>query len=407
MQSEAARTNQIYYGWVIVALATMMQAITSGSTNALYGVFAVPFSDSFDASRTAVLAATASVAMIFSGLLSPFAGHWLGKHSPKAMILFGGLVLMLGFAALTQARSLWQVSVIYALCWSTGNTLYGTLAANTSVSNWFVVQRGKALGIAAIGISIGSFCLPPLVSWVIVDYGWRTACAFLALMIGTSLPFIWRWYRNTPEDIGLRSEPEPAIGNEGDNWKDVLKNRHFWLIGICVSICFAGFNGLLVNLIPMAIDQNVDPKTAAFLLSTSAFFGVIGKITVGFSADRLGPRLALTLPLLTLICACALLWGAPDFQRMILAACFIGLSSGGSIPVWGALIGSYFGRKQFSLVMGMMNPMLVPLIVACAPYVSWTKEHSGTYNPALLTIIGAVAVAVTLLGFLKPLKSAH
>lgn len=410
-QMAATGSGGLYYGWVIVALAFMMQALASGGTNALYGVFAVPFAESFSASRAQVLLATASVAMISSGLLSPLAGYWLGRYRPKTLILLGGVMLSLGFLAMTQVQYLWQVSVIYALCWSTGNTLYGTLAANTSVSNWFSAGRGKALGFAAIGMSLGTFSLPPLVSWLIIDFGWRTACAALSGLIALSLPILWRWYRDKPEDLGLHVDgaaedfPEPLSASGANGWRQVLGSRYFWLITVCISICFAGFNGLTINLIPMAIDQGVNAQTASLLMSVAATFGVIGKLAAGFSADRLGPRVALLLPLLALIVACLILWGTPGFERLMLASAMIGLSSGGAIPVWGALIGLFFGRRLFSLVMGMMNPVLVPLIVICAPFVSWVSERYGSYNPALATIIAAIALAIALIPLLKPPES--
>lgn len=408
MSATAKPTGSLYYGWVIVALAFMMHALASGGTNALYGVFAVPFSDSFGTSRAQVLLATASVAMIASGLLSPLAGYWLSRYSPKHLIVIGGTMLSGGFLAMTQVQALWQVSVIYALCWSAGNSLYGTLAANTSVSNWFAAQRGRALGFAAIGMSLGTFSLPPLVSWLIVDYGWRFACGALSGLIALSLPLIWLWYQNKPEDLGLNVDgkleaySEPLSESGASTWRQVLGSRHFWLITACISICFAGFNGLTINLIPMAIDQGVDPKTASLLMSVAATFGVIGKLAVGFSADRLGARVALLLPLLALAFACGILWGSPDFTRLLFAAAMIGLSSGGAIPVWGSLIGLFFGRRLFSLVMGMMNPLLVPLIVACAPFVSWVYETRGSYNIALATILVFIGVAVALVPLLKP-----
>ena len=404
----AASAGRLYYGWVIVAIVFMMQALTSGGTNALYGVFAVPFSESFAASRAQVLLATASVAMIASGLFSPLAGYLLSNLSPKRLILIGGAMLAAGFLAMTQVTALWQVSVIYALCWSTGNTLYGTLASNTSVSNWFVAQRGKALGFAAIGMSLGTFSLPPLVSWLIVDYGWRTACGAMAGLIALSLPLVWRWYHDKPEDLGLNVDgsteayDEPASVSGADTWRQVLASRHFWLITICISICFAGFNGLTINLIPMAIDQGIDPKTASLLMSVAATFGVIGKLAVGVSADRLGARVALLLPLSSLALACAILWGEPNFTRLLCAAAMIGLSSGGAIPVWGSLIGMFFGRRLFALVMGMMNPLLVPLIVVCAPLVSYVNEKQGSYNLALTVILGFIACAAALVPLLKP-----
>ncbi len=401
VRSTTLQNNGIYYGWVIVALAMMMHAIVTGGTNALYGVFALPLSEAFGLSRAQVLGVTASIAMIASGFISPFAGLWLSRHSPKKLIMLGCIALSLGFFAMTAINQWWHIAVIYAVSWSVGNTLFGALAANTSVSNWFEAGRGKALGIAAIGMSFGSFSFPPLITWVIVTHGWRAAYAVLGCITLAALPVILRWYRDRPE----AAKDAPAPAPTGNHWREILTSRDFWLIGICISICFAGFNGLTINLIPMAVDQGTSPTTAAWLMSVAASFSVIGKILFGLSADTLGPRKALMLPLATLIIACALLWGNPDFYLMLTAAAFIGLSSGGAIPVWGALIGSYFGQQKFAQVMGMMNPLLVPLIVACAPFISWANETTGSYNSALATIMAVIGLAFALIPLLRPVNT--
>ncbi len=401
MVSAAAKTERFYYGWVIVALAMMMHALTTGGTNALYGVFALPLSDAFGISRAAVLGATASVAMIASGIFSPFAGLWLSRYSPKKLIALGCTVLSAGFFAMTAVTQWWQMSIIYALCWSTGNTLFGALAANTSVSNWFEAERGKALGIASIGMSVGSFSFPPLITWIIVNHGWRSANLVLGCLTIAALPVILRWYKDRPDSASNDENPQPKPGN---HWREILSNRDFWVIGLCISICFAGFNGVTINIIPMAVDRGISATAAAWLLSVTATFSVMGKIVIGMSADKLGPRKALMIPLSMLVIACFLLQGDASYARMMVAAGFIGLSTGGAIPVWGALIGTYFGQQRFAQVMGMMNPLLVPLIVACAPFVSWIKESTGSYNPALMAIAGFIAIAFALIPLLRPVS---
>nr|WP_246387090.1 MFS transporter [Litorivivens lipolytica] len=379
-----------------------MHGLTTGGTNALYGVFALPLSEAFDLSRAAVLGATASVAMISSGLLSPFAGLWLSRYSPKKIILLGCLMLSGGYFAMTLVTTWWQMSIVYAVSWSMGNVLFGALAANTSVSNWFEAERGKALGIASIGMSFGSFSFPPIITWIIVNHGWRSAYAVLGCITLAAVPFILRWYRDRPDNADGTPQVRPPGGN---HWKEILGSRDFWVIGLCISICFAGFNGVTINIIPMAVDRGFTPTSAAWLLSVAAAFGVVGKIVIGMSADKLGPRKALMIPLGLLVIACLLLRGNTPYWQMMVAAAFVGLSSGGAIPVWGALIGSYFGQQKFSQVMGMMNPLLVPLIVACAPFISWVKESTGSYNPALMAIIGFIAAAFALIPLLRPLKA--
>ena len=75
--------------------------------------------------------------------------------------------------------------------------------------------------------------------------------------------------------------------------------------------------------------------------------------------QHLGRRTTLTLPLISIVLACLVLPGHPPLTQIVVGAVFLGLAAGGAIPAWGALIGSFFGRHSFSLVMGLMNPMLV------------------------------------------------
>lgn len=411
MTTEAGR-SPVFYGWVIVGLGMLMQAMASGGTNALYGVFATPFADSFGTNRASVMLGTASVAFCASGLLSPFAGIWMRRYSLRRLALLGGSALCIGYSLASFATSLWHISLIYGICWAMGNVLYGTLAVNSTVSNWFVRQRGKALGLVSLGISIGTIALPPLISWVIVEFGWPSAKRLLAVMVALTLPLVFRWFKDKPEDIGLLPDgdtqaPSDITQTAAQDWtvRAVLKSRHFWLIASCIGICFASFNGVMINLVPYAIDNGSSPQTAALLLSIAAAFGMIGKVIAGIVSDRVGATLALSIPLCSIALACFLLLGDADYPRMAVASAFVGLSSGGSIPVWGALIGRYFGRDSFSTVMGLMNPMLVPLLVICAPLLAAVREMNGSYDAGLMCVSALALFALLLAAKLKAEES--
>ena len=86
---------------------------------------------------------------------------------------------------------------------------------------------------------------------------------------------------------------------------------------------------------------------------------------------------------------------------MAASSVFVCLSSGGSIQVWGALIGRYFGRDSFSTVMGLMNPMLVPLLVICAPLLAVVRETTGSYDAGLLCVSALALFALLLASKLK------
>jgi len=73
-------------------------------------------------------------------------------------------------------------------------------ASSQFVERWFpVIERGKANGIIFAGVGLGSGLTPPIVTAIILHYGWRASFWFSAL-IGIVIGVVWYMVaRNTPE----------------------------------------------------------------------------------------------------------------------------------------------------------------------------------------------------------------
>lgn len=89
-------------------------------------------------------------------------------------------------------------------------------ATSQFVERWFPTQeRGKANGIIFGGVGVGSGLTLPLVTAIILHYGWRASFWFSALVgivAGTA------WYltaRNTPEQHPMVREAELALIRQG------------------------------------------------------------------------------------------------------------------------------------------------------------------------------------------------
>jgi MFS family permease len=401
----------MFYGWTIVAMAMIALGIASGVTHSLYSVMVQPFSEAFDTSRTGVMAATASMAFLGAAFVSPLIGYLLQRQSVKKWMLIGGTGLVVGYLLLSQVTALWQISMIYFVCWSLGGATLGNLCSNTIVSNWFVQKRGRALGFAAVGMSLGAFIFPPLVTWLITQLGWRETCVFIAVIVLASLPLLVRYVVDHPSmkgefPDGVEPTSEFELGQVPPNLTmgEMVKNKNFWLIAACIGIGFGCFNAIAVNTIPLATDLGVSRQTASFLLSVAAVCAMIGKIAVGTASDRLSSRLSLLLPLLCICIGCSLLMGRPGFEMLVVGKGFIGLAAGGMIPVWGTLVGRFFGQQSFPLVMGVMSPLLIPFVMVSGPFASWSNETTGSYDFALSTFIAAAVLAMVLSTFLRSNK---
>ena len=149
----------MHYRWYIVALTLVNQAISVGILIYCFALFAVPWLESYSVTRgTAMLAIFAL--QIVAGLSSPVLGRLLDQYSIRTLAIIGAICISLGLLGLSQANQFWQVALLYATLLPLGMVLCGTLASQSLISKWFTSNRSIALGVSAMGTSIGGFIFP-------------------------------------------------------------------------------------------------------------------------------------------------------------------------------------------------------------------------------------------------------
>lgn len=401
---------RIFYGWYLVAAVFLVQMIGTGAVMYAYSVVAVPLGVAFEASRlTMMLGVTAMT--LASGLMSPWLGARIDSGSLRNMIIVGAVALASGYLLLSVATASWQVPLIYACLMSLAVTLLGPLTSSTLLARWFNRRRGMALGVAAVGTSVGGFLFPPLVQWLIDSMEWRVGLRVLGLgCLAIMVPIILVIV-NRPEDRGLHpdgaSEPPPAGSMPPAlSSSEMLQRTEFWLIALAIGIMFAVYTALLSNLVPFALDQGISGERAALLLSVIALAGIVGKLGFGAVADSLDLRLALAAA--ALLCGaglgCYLLAGG--YIGLLTGSMALGLAAGGMLPVWGALLAVLFGPANYGRVMGMMSPVMMPLVLLAPPFAGWVHDGSGSYAVAFIVFMLALLVTLSVLPFIRLPKMA-
>ena len=103
-------------------------------------------------------------------------------------------------------------------------------AGPKAVAEHFPVQeRGFAIGVYTAGAMIGATIAPPLIAWLALQYGWRSA-----FVVTGAAGFVWLaiWlavYRS-PGDA------EPARTKEPIEWGAILRDRRMWGLGVARMI---------------------------------------------------------------------------------------------------------------------------------------------------------------------------
>ena len=194
--------NRSIYHWAILVCCILILMFSYSTRVGLAQLFATEILKETGFSSGAYFLSTTltSVACAISG---PIAGKLLrGKYMRTTFVLCS-IGTMGSYACYGLCHSLWQFYIVGTLVgvFAMG---CGTLLVSVLITNWFEKNRGLMISIAMMGISIGGTVLSPLLSWLIVEFGWRNAYFILsALSLIVLVPIGLFVVRRTPQDAGL------------------------------------------------------------------------------------------------------------------------------------------------------------------------------------------------------------
>lgn len=396
----------MFFGWNVVAGTFVAQMFVIGfftySVSLLVPLVREEFSVSMEQVMYSLIAGTSG-----GMFLMPLAGIMLDRYPVRWIMAGGALLSAIGLWTLANTSSITQYIVVFGVTMSVANAFTGGPASQTTISRWFTTSRGRALGISAVGSSIGGIAVPALVTWWLQTSGWRAALENLSLVIALIvLPFLILTIRGKPSDIGLLPEGgDAATAGEPTGpelgLRDIIRRPGYWYIGITLGLLFSVYTAVLANISPYATGLGATAAQASSLIMAVAVMGLVGKLVFGIAADKISLKLSLWLAMALVFAAFLLLASEPGYSYMLLATGLMGLAAGGMLPIWGAMMARVFGLVSFGRAMGMMMPLITLLVMPGFAVVGRLYDATGSYRLCLLVFAGSVAVATLLLVPLK------
>ena len=403
-------TGRTYYGWRIVAVAFLTHCLNVGCVFYSFGVFFTPLIAEFGWTRAQISWGFSSVSIV-GALWSPLVGRMVDRHGPRGSQVFGALVLGGTFMLLSTVDSLLEYYVLMALCVSLGSTALGPIPSNSAVAGWFMRRRGRALGLATAGISMGGVVFVPLAQTLIQALGWRQAFVALgALVIGVGVAPIAFVMRKPPVDLPPE-ERMPAGGGGGEldfeiehsvTARDAVRDPNFWLIASAFSLTVMGLSAVLLHQVPLLIDMGVAPASAALALGATAGVGVVGKLGFGALLDRVEQRRVIVGCFLAQAAGLLLLPFAHVPALLVLYVVVYGYSMGGNATLQATVLGECFGRRHYGAIAGRMGPIIVFAQAVAVPLVGWLRDRTGSYVPAIAVIEVMTLAAAVCISRLRP-----
>lgn len=165
------------WGWVVVFASFMINMIADGITFS-FGIFNVEFLKYFGDSK----GKTAWIGSIFmaSPLLSgPIASYLTDRYGCRKVTIVGSITAAIGFLLSSVSTSMEMLFITFGVIAGVGLSLC-YVAAVVIVAYYFDKRRSFATGISVCGSGIGTFIFPPIIQYLITEYGWRGCTILLA-----------------------------------------------------------------------------------------------------------------------------------------------------------------------------------------------------------------------------------
>ena len=164
----------------------MAQFVAVGVYSYVLGAFMNPMLEELNWARSD-FSLTRSISQIVMALAGILIGAQVDRIGAKPIMLVGTTVLVVSLCALTFVTSLWVWWFLNGIVVTIGCAMGGNQGVNATLAKWFFEKRGRAVAIAAMGVSFGGIAITPPITYLIDLLGWRISWVLLGLSAGLLL----------------------------------------------------------------------------------------------------------------------------------------------------------------------------------------------------------------------------
>jgi ACS family glucarate transporter-like MFS transporter len=277
-------------------------------------------------------------------------------------------------------------------------------SAARGVSRWVPPsQQGSANGIVLAAIGLGSALAPPLLTFTMIRWGWRSAL-LVSVIPAAAAALVWAAMRE-PETV---SRPEPALSAVPVSPASRLRSRSFVLLTASYTLQgYVGYIFVFWFYLYLVQERGFTLLEGAFLSSLPWILSIVSIPFGGWLSDRLvGGRAGLVwgrriVPLVGMVAAGVLLALGAATLNPYLAAVYLALSTAAVLsvegPFWATMMS--IGRERSGTAGGIMNmgsnvgglisPALTPVLAAS---IGW--ENALHIAAAMAVVAGLLWMGV-------------
>ena len=353
------RSGGWYFGWNIVAAASLLTLLTVGMRMGI-GPFFLPMAQDLGFSRS-LLAGIVAIGMLCYGIGMPLAAHMVARYGTRFVLLAGNALVVVATIWTVTARSPLGFLLSFGVLLSFALAFLGPVALTPVISRWFSRQRGMALFFLSTGSMSGIAIMTPVLSSSIQAFGWQnTLLGFAAVFTAVTVPLALFVIREDapahadwlPDQMTASGPAHAEAMRESLTLGEAVRTMPF--IKICVGLFVCGFSMNLLGThgVPMLMDHGFDAMTSSYGVGLIGVAAIFGTLVLGRMSDRLPRR--------NILAAIYFVRGLGFFALLLvgthwelyIAAVIGGLVWAGSIALSSAILADVYGVRLVGILYG-------------------------------------------------------
>src|SRR5689334_8692159 len=352
---------------------------------ALYGLpFYYDFMvQQFGWTRAQVTSGNALSKLVIGPAFGFIAGWMVDRFGPRRLMMAGILMAGLALIGLGSISSLGMFYFFY-LFNALGYVCGGPLPNQVLLSRRFDKSRGKAMGIAYLGIGFGGAVVPWISHLLVERFGWQSALRILGVLIiviAFPMAFMVRESAPTEQDKDLVVPSTPV--------KSAFQSLPFYLLMVGSMCSIAAVSGTQQNLrLFLSLDQHYAQAASAQVLSLVLAFSIVGRLLMGWLADRMPKKYVMLLIYLLVAGAIPFLFFANVKIAVSIFAVVFGIGLGGDYMIIPLMTAEIFGVRILGRLLGVILTA-DGIAEAASPWlIGRLRDVTGNYQNSFLVLIG-------------------
>lgn len=394
-----------YFGWNIVAAATLLTLLTVGMRLGIGPLF-LPMAEDLGFSRS-LLASIVAVGMLCYGLAMPLAGWIVARKGSRCVQLLGTAILVLATLWAVNTRTPTGLLLSFGVLMSIGAGFTSPVALTPVISRWFNRRRGMALFFLSTGSMAGIAFMTPALGMALQHFSWQTtllgfAALFTAITVPTAL-FIIR--DDAPADGDAPLQPTaarnmPAAAQHALSVGQAMRTATFLKITLGLFACGFSMNLLGTHGMPMLMDHGFDATTSALGIGLIGLVAIPSTMVLGRLADRVERKKLLAVIYLVRGLGFFALLLAGNRLELFGTSIVGGIVWAGSIALSSAILADVYGVQKVGMLYGWayLGHQLGAMVSSWLG--GWGYEHFGSHwlafglSGVLLLLASGVALVL-------------